>query len=127
MTIEYDRLGLKVSPADDTGRRWLLLAPFVTRIVHDGDEYKIVVPAGFISDFASVPRPLWSLIPPTGRYLWAAVVHDYFYFLGKASGRTRKESDQLFYRMILHAGSKKRTARVMYAGVRVGGFNRGNW
>lgn len=37
----------------------------------------VEVPAGFVTDGASVPRLLWWLFPPTGRYFLAAVVHDY--------------------------------------------------
>ena len=39
----------------------------------------IVIPAGYKTDFASVPRCLWSLIPPHGRMAIPAVVHDYAY------------------------------------------------
>lgn len=42
----------------------------------------VVVPKGFISDGASVPRALWSIYPPFGRYLEAAVVHDWYCVLG---------------------------------------------
>jgi len=35
------------------------------------------VPAGFVTDGATVPRFLWPLFPPVGRYLAAAVLHDY--------------------------------------------------
>ena len=38
----------------------------------------VLVPEGFISDGASVPRCLWSIYPPFGKYLEAAVVHDWF-------------------------------------------------
>jgi len=38
----------------------------------------ILVPVGFASDGASVPRFLWSIFPPFGRYLEAAIVHDWF-------------------------------------------------
>lgn len=38
-----------------------------------------VVPKGFVTDFASVPEILQGLIPPTGRYGKAAVIHDYLY------------------------------------------------
>lgn len=37
----------------------------------------IKVPADFVTDGASVPRPLWWLFPPVDRYFPAAVVHDY--------------------------------------------------
>ena len=35
------------------------------------------VPAGYRTDFASVPRFFWRIFPPMGRYARAAVVHDY--------------------------------------------------
>lgn len=34
------------------------------------------VPAGFLTDGASVPRPFWWMIPPWGSYGQAAVLHD---------------------------------------------------
>lgn len=37
----------------------------------------ITVPKDFITDGASVPRFLWCIFPPTGRYFYAAVIHDY--------------------------------------------------
>jgi hypothetical protein len=36
-----------------------------------------VVPAGFRTDLASVPFPLWALIGPFGRHTRAAIVHDH--------------------------------------------------
>ena len=42
----------------------------------------VSVPKGFNSDGASVPRALWSIYPPFGKYLEAAVVHDWFCVLG---------------------------------------------
>lgn len=39
---------------------------------------QVVVPRGFISDGASVPRVLQWMYHPYGRYLEAAVVHDFF-------------------------------------------------
>lgn len=53
--------------------------------------FVIIVPAGFVTDFASTPRALWSVLPPTGRYQLAAVVHDFLYWdqglFTRASGR----------------------------------------
>lgn len=42
----------------------------------------ITVPSKFKTDFASVPRLFRWLIPPMGRYSWAAVVHDYLLING---------------------------------------------
>lgn len=52
----------------------------------------IVVPAGFVTDFASTPRALWSVIPPSGRYQLAAVVHDFLYW---DQGCTREQADAI--------------------------------
>ena len=37
----------------------------------------MTVPPGFVTDGATVPRPLWWLFPPVGRYFLAAALHDY--------------------------------------------------
>ena len=52
----------------------------------------IVVPAGFVTDFASTPRAIWSVLPPMGRYQLAAVVHDFLYW---EQGCTREQADAL--------------------------------
>lgn len=54
---------------------------------------EIVVPESFVSDGASVPRLLWALFPPFGRYLEAAIIHDWLCVEGKA-GRGRCNSAQ---------------------------------
>lgn len=38
-----------------------------------------VIPAGFESDGASIPRPLWWFTHPFAELLEASVVHDYHY------------------------------------------------
>jgi uncharacterized protein DUF1353 len=44
---------------------------------------KVSVPVGFVTDLTSVPRVFWSLLPRTGRYAYAAIVHDYLYWIQK--------------------------------------------
>lgn len=39
----------------------------------------ITVPAGYITDFASVPKAFWWVYPPTGYYQHAALLHDFLY------------------------------------------------
>ncbi len=54
---------------------------------------RIVVPKGFVTDFASIPQALWSVgFSPHGEYSRAAVVHDYLYW---SQGCTRAQSDRL--------------------------------
>jgi Protein of unknown function (DUF1353) len=53
----------------------------------------VTVPPGFISDLASVPRVFWSILPKQGRYAYAAMVHDYLYWV---QIRSKDESDTIF-------------------------------
>lgn len=88
------------------------------------DIFGHIVPASFVTDFASVPRVLWRLIPPWGPYSRAAVVHDYLYRGGRLGGQyvTRAFSDRLFYAHMRALGVCRLKAWVMWAGVRLGGF-----
>ncbi len=76
----------------DKSTRFELAAPYIFRHI-DGTE--ITIPPGYTSDFASVPRILWVLIPPHGRSAEASVVHDYLY--DNRIG-TRLDADLLFFR-----------------------------
>ncbi|OOG89416.1 hypothetical protein B0E41_00445 [Hydrogenophaga sp. A37] len=40
----------------------------------------VTAPRGFVTDFASVPRLFWTLLPPDGAYTYAAVLHDFLYW-----------------------------------------------
>jgi len=68
---------LAIRPAGKN--RWQLLKP----LYWSRNNKIIKVPKDFITDFASVPRMFWSLIPPWGRYGKAAILHDFLYFEGK--------------------------------------------
>ena len=99
--------------ADKGGRNFTLLNRF--RYV-DSDKVTWVVPKGFSSDGASIPRVLWSIVgaPWDGEYRRAAVVHDYFF-------RQRKyESDvvhRVFYEAMLTDGVEPLKAKLMYYAV----------
>ena len=41
---------------------------------------KVVVPTGFVTDFASIPRIFWAVLAPDDEYVMAAVVHDWLYW-----------------------------------------------
>lgn len=74
----------------EDGHNWRLIVPLVYQ-THAGDV--ITVPAGFETDFASIPRALWSLFPPAGPWGPAAVIHDFLYRTGLVP---RAECDRLF-------------------------------
>ena len=84
----------------------------------------ITVPAGFVTDYDSVPRLPFMYWILGGKRHKAAVVHDYLYS-EKCSAmlalRGRAWADQA-YRDILRAeGVGPVVAGIMYAGVRIGG------
>ncbi len=49
----------------------------VDALVYRGNRDRFVVPAGFRTDFASVPRLVAWLIPRYGTYTLAVVLHDW--------------------------------------------------
>ncbi len=109
---------LVVSPLVD-GRRWKLVFQFGYDVGHKGSVDRITVPAGFVTDFASTPSPIWWLIPPWGKYGKAAVVHDYLYLV---KTRTRKEADGIFREAMVVLGVPEWQVFVMYWAVRAFGW-----
>ncbi len=103
-----------------------LREPFRYLVNRSGMRAIITVPAGFRTDFASIPRMLWPILPPHGKYSRAAVVHDYLYSIrGKASRAlpyTRAECDEIFLIAMAELGVSWATRWVMYLGVRLGGW-----
>ena len=87
-------------------------------LVYHGKIDKFVVPVDFVTDFASVPRPLWGIFPPYGKHTKAAVVHDYLYVTGNVS---RKDADGIFSRMMRENGVKWRRP-FMWTAVRLFGW-----
>jgi hypothetical protein len=55
-------------------------------------KFIIVVPAGFVTDFASTPRAIWAVLPPADQYQLAAIVHDFLYWDQRC---TRNQADDL--------------------------------
>lgn len=54
---------------------------FTYYVGEEDSEDAIVVPKGFVTDFASVPWPASMFIPKDGDYNQAAVTHDFLYFM----------------------------------------------
>lgn len=89
---------------------------------------------GFITDFASIPRFFWRLLPPAGSgdktaYGKAAVVHDWLYRDGEIYDvlsntflrKDRKFADEVFLAGMLEAEVNKVIAHTMYRMVRMFG------
>jgi hypothetical protein len=57
-------------------RNWVVVEDW-NFILPDGD--KIVIPKNFRFDGASIPKPLWGILSPTGLLLVPGLIHDFGY------------------------------------------------
>ena len=114
---------LIISPLKD-GKNWQLVNAFTYAVGAEDAEDVINVPAGFVTDFASVPRIMWSVIPPWGCYGKGSILHDYLYRVGAIVGNrryTRKESDLIFLEAMEVLEVSKLKRKVIYIAVRMFG------
>ena len=84
----------------------------------------LTVRAGFPTDFASIPRPLWIILPPLGKYDAAAVCHDKLYRDGAFRRRAiaRCVADQVLNEAMRASGVSPVHRWLIYAGVRLFGW-----
>jgi hypothetical protein len=97
--------------------RWAL----VDDLVYRGRWERFLVPAGFRTDFASVPRVVTWLVPRFGAYTLAAILHDWLCSEGIRSGAvTSRDADGIFRRVMRESGVPVLRRWMMWAGVRWG-------
>jgi hypothetical protein len=93
----------------------------VDALVYRGNRDRFVVPAGFRTDFATVPRLVVWLVPRFGAYTLAAILHDWLCTEGIRSGAvTSREADGLFRRVMRESGVPVLRRWLMWCGVRWG-------
>lgn len=90
----------------------------------------IIIPQGYVTDFASIPRIFWTIFSPYGRNTNPSILHDYCYtskvmsnLVGDQEGR--KLADELFYNNMLAEGVPKLGAKIMFLAVRY--FGKGHY
>lgn len=104
---------------------WYTDDAFTYYIGPSTDDKYVVVPKGFLTDGASVPRVFWSIFPPWGVYGQAAIIHDY---LLETKRLTRdgnspppellpQEIDKIFYGAMKVAGTPVWKRSLIYAAV----------
>jgi hypothetical protein len=93
---------------------WVLLSP----LIWDGEK-RYEVPAGFVTDLASIPRAFRWLLQQNGGSRRAAVLHDYLY---RNHLTTRAEADALFRKALKAEGVNPVGGFLYWAGVRIGGW-----
>lgn len=101
-----------------SGDGWRLLSPLIYS--SDVAQQVFIVPEGFETDFASVPRLPMAYLLAGDHGHWAAVIHDYLY---SVQTLPRDKADDVFYEALLVSGEPKWRAWAMWAAVRAaGGF-----
>jgi hypothetical protein len=113
--VPFEPGSLTVRRIDADG--WAL----VDELVYQGRSDRFVVPAGFRTDFATVPRPVTWLVPRFGAYTLAAILHDWLCSEGIRSGVvTSRDADGIFRRVMRESGVPVLRRWLMWAGVRWG-------
>ena len=85
-----ENLDLRWLKTADGTLYWTLLAPLLY-VTNNGERF--VIPEGFNTDGATVPRIFWPIFPPMWKYSKAAVLHDYLIVSGL---KTFPEANELF-------------------------------
>lgn len=128
---------LKITSIDADCRVWRLDEPLTYEVGSLGSGRLITVPAGFLTDGASIPRVLQGVLPAWGRWSRAAVIHDYLCraidagdpvyvearWVEGAYGLTlvvdaRRRADAIFHEALLVSGVSRPLAWVMWLAVR---------
>lgn len=124
----------KLGPSLRDGRSlWGLQKPLTYQPGEAGEQ--ITVPAGFVTDLASIPRWAWVLLPPDGPWVKAAIIHDFLYATGgngvwkrhapgttRAKPYSRAEADRILRQAMHNRGVDVVRRNIIWAAVRVGGW-----
>lgn len=100
-------------------RTWIVVRQIEYTIGDTAD--KIVVPAGFVTDLASIPAAFWGpplFLTPAGQYSRASIIHDYLYWTQKC---TRDQADRLLVIAMKESQVRDFDELAIYEGVHVGG------
>jgi hypothetical protein len=127
----------KDAPSIRAGRSlWAVQRALEYQVGNDPTEL-IVVPPGFVTDLASVPRAVWSFYPPDGPWAKAAIIHDFLYTtkgtgtwhahvgITRAEPYSRKEADDILKEAMADRKVGKWEQSVIWSSVRLGGA--GGW
>jgi len=105
---------------------WEVMDPaLVYEVGAEGSGGVVVVPAGTVTDLASIPWPVRAFLPPDGPWAKAAVLHDHLYAT-KGEGRFgRKQADGVLREAMEVLGVPAWKRAIIYNAVRLGGG--GSW
>ena len=89
--------------------------------VYSINGYEITVFKGFITDGASIPKCLQCIYSPYGKYIKAAVIHDFLYSKFNNTGINRTLADKIFKFIMKETKVNNSTINKFYRAVRVFG------
>ena len=103
---------INIPPLDiaDKNEHWILTEDCIYQ--SDLTENIVTVPAGFVTDLASIPRIFRFLIIKNGRHRPAAIVHDYLCRLGLDYSRVL--ADKIFLEAMKVRKVPRMRRRLMY-------------
>src|ERR1700681_1749562 len=78
----------------------------------------VEAPKGFVTDLASIPQILWSILRPDGEYAYAAIIHDYLYW---EQTDPREYADDILKIAMEDLEVEPLKITAIYEGVRFGG------
>ncbi len=108
---------LLVSPLAD-GSTWVIMRDFGYDVGAEASGDHIEVAVGFQTDFATIPRPFWIILPKWGRYGNATVIHDWLYW---TQARPRPQADAIFLEAMGVLGVSGAVKYTLYWAVRLFG------
>lgn len=112
----------------DKGAKFVLMRPLIYeshKVSQLGVNASLVACEGFTTDFASIPRFLWRVLPPAGSaYDAPAVIHDLLYRQQAIQGRaiTRAFADAVLNEAMTVKGVARWKRWTIIAGLRLGGW-----
>jgi hypothetical protein len=107
---------VQVSPFGD-GEYWFLRHELRYEVWESGG-LTVPVPEGFVTDFASIPRPFWSILPTWGQYGPASIVHDYLYWDQRC---TREQADAIMLLAMEDSHVSRLRRLLIFWALRMGG------
>jgi len=132
MKIQKVMYGTMLETREIAEKTFELTKPLYSNIMINHEWYECIVPEGFLTDYASVPRIPFAYMLFGGKYNKTGTLHDAMYgdwreikIIHSADRYqipiTKKLADNILYRSLIDEGASKFTAYSMYQGVNVFG------
>jgi hypothetical protein len=126
-------LDRKREPSTRGGRSLWALSEDITFSTDDGPA-KITVPRGFVTDLTSIPRLVWTVLPPDGPWVKAAIIHDFLYAtagdgimwkrapsIDPVTVYDRAQADRILLEAMVNRYIPPLPRTIIYLAVRIGG------